>query len=165
MSTFSRTALPLPQLPTWFSAIAASFLMAGRPEGWEAKPRVLLIEDERAICELLSLYLGEQGLEVATVRSAAEARAIVARGQFRLVILDWVLEGVERLDLLQLCKARHPDIPIIVLSGADLDKPRIKAVLAQGADAVVRKQGPLDALSTAICRSLDRRQVEPLNAA
>jgi DNA-binding NtrC family response regulator len=129
------------------------------------KPRVLVIDDKDAVCNLLSLYLGEQGLEVATVRSAAEARAVIERGQFDLVILDWMLKGAERPDLLHLCTARHPDIPVIIFTAADLDEPCIKDLLARGADAVFRKKGPLDALSATICRSLARRQVQPLNAA
>jgi DNA-binding response OmpR family regulator len=110
------------------------------------------------MCELLSLYLGHKGLEVATVQRAGEARPIIERGQFDLVLLDWKLDGIEGLDLLHLSKARHPDIPVIIYTGADLNEGSLGSDLAREADAVIHKMGPLDALSTAIFRHLDQRQ-------
>jgi len=165
VTPLSETALLLPNLSTWLSAVAASCLASGRPDVRQAKPRVLVIDDESAICELLSLYLGQKGLEVATVRTAEEARGFVERGQFDLVILDWKLDGVEGLDLLHLSKARHPEIPVIIFTGTDLNEASLGSGLAREADAIVRKMGPLDALSTAIFRQLDRRHAQARNAA
>jgi two-component system, OmpR family, response regulator len=164
MSTLSATAIPLSGLPVWLSAIAGSRQARDRSEAGQTKPRVLVIDDEDTICELLSLYLADKGLEVATVRSAAEARALAGRGQFDLVILDWRLEGTEGLDLLHLWKAQHPDIPVIIYTGAHLEEPRIEGSLACEADAVVRKGKPFDELFTAIFQSLGRRQVETRSA-
>ncbi len=165
MSTSSGAALPRAALPTWFSTIATSFIAAGKSQGWETKPRVLVVDDEYAFRELLSLYLGDQGLEVATARSLVEARPVIERGQFDLVVLDWLLEGVEALGLLQLCRERRPDVPVIIFTGTDLEGHRVKDLLAQGAYAVIRKSGPLDVLSAAIRRSLEPTPVEETPAA
>ena len=164
MTPVSDTALLLPNLSTWLSAVAASCLASGHPEAQQAKPRVLVIDDEGAICELLSLYLGQKGLEVATVRSADGARGLVERGQFDLVILDWKLDRVKGLDLLHLSKVRHPEIPVIIFTGADLSEGSMERRLAREADAVIRKMGPLDALATAVFRHLEKRQAQPHNA-
>jgi len=161
----SETALPLPNLSTWLSAVAASYLGSGRPEARLAKPRVLVIDDEIAVCELLSIYLGQKGLEVATVRTTDGARTLVERGQFDVVILDWKLDELAGLDLLRLSKTRHPDIPVIVFVGPDPNEGSIVNGLAREADAIVRKMGSLEALSTAIFRHLDRRPAESRHAA
>jgi DNA-binding response OmpR family regulator len=165
MAAISEAILPLPNLSTWLSAVAASCLASGKPDVRQAKPRILVIDDESAICELLSIYLGQKGLEVATVRTTDGARTLVERGQFDLVILDWKLDGTEGLDLLHLSKARHPDIPVIIFTGADLNEGSISNGLAREADAVVRKMGPLDALASTIFRHLDRREAERHDAA
>jgi DNA-binding response OmpR family regulator len=117
------------------------------------------------MCELLSLYLGHKGLEVATVQRVGEARPIIERGHFDLVLLDWKLDGIEGLDLLHLSKALHPDIPVIIYTGADLNEGSLGSDLAREADAVIHKMGSLDALSTAIFRHLDQRQAGPRKAA
>ena len=165
MAAISEAILPLPQLPNWLTAVAASCLAPERPTVQPAKPQVLVVDDDTAVCELLSIYLGQKGLEVATVRTTDGARTLVERGQFDLVILDWRLDGLAGLDLLRLSKARHPDIPVIVFVGADPYEGSIVNGLTREADAVVRKMGPLEALSTAIFKHLDRRQAEPRHAA
>ncbi len=104
-------------------------------------------------------------MEVATVRTTDGARTLVERGQFDLVILDWRLDGTTGQDLLHLSKSRHPDIPVILFTGADLSEGSMIAGVACEADAVVRKMGPLDALASAIFRHLDRRQAERRDAA
>ena len=164
MTTTSQTAMPLPGLPNLFHAIASSIL-AGKSQLRQAKPRILVIDNERAICELLLLYLGEMNFEVATARSAHEARALLQRGQFDLVILEWMLDGVQALDLLHLSKTYHPEVPVILFTAEDVDDASLAGRLARKADAVVPKLGPLDALSKTIFRILDQRQGQPLKAA
>ena len=158
-TTISKT-LALSALP-WFATAAASWLALAHAEARTPKPKVLLIDDEGAMLELVSLYLDGQGLEVASVRSTDGARVLVERGQFDLVILDWALAGAEGAELLRLSKAQHPDIPVIIFSRGDLDQVGI----AGEADAVVRKGSPLEALSVAIVRNLARRDVRARNAA
>jgi DNA-binding response OmpR family regulator len=165
MATINGATLPLPNLSTWLSTLACSALTAGRPEVRQARPRVLVVDDESALCELLSIYLGQKGLEVATVRTADGARTLVERGQFDLVILDWKLDGVEGLDLLHLSKARHPEIPVIIFTGSDLNEGSLGRGLACEADAIVRKMGPLDALATAVLQQLNRCQTQARDAA
>jgi phosphoserine phosphatase RsbU/P len=165
MIPISEAALLLTSLSTCLCAAAVSCLVSGKPDRSEAKPRVLVIDDEAAICDLLSLYLGQQDLEVVTVRSAPEARVFLQGGQFDLVILDWKLDGAEGLDLLQLSKARHPDVPVIIYTGADLNEGSLGAGLAREADAVIRKMGPLNALSDAVSRHLERGHAQARDTA
>ncbi|MDD1750244.1 MAG: response regulator [Methanothrix sp.] len=165
MSTASGTAKPLSSLSTWFTTMMSSYLVSGSSQARQRRPRVLVIDDEGAIRELLSLYLDGKGLEVATARSADGARALVKHGQFDLVILDWMLKAADGLELLHSCKAEHPDIPVIVFTSVDLDKGYSGGGFTHGADEIVRKGGPLDALSTAVFRCLDRGQVQTPRAA
>ena len=165
MTTASEVPVPGPIFPSRCKTNAPSLGPAGTPTSARAAPRVLVVDDEGAICGLLSIYLGQKGLEVATVQRAGEARVIIERGQFDLVLLDWKLDGVEGLDLLHLSKVRHPDIPVIIYTGADLNEGSLVSGLAREADAVIPKMGPLDALSKAIFRHLDQRQAGPRKAA
>ncbi len=162
MSTVSGTAQPLSNLSSWFSTMMSSCLASRTAQSRKPRPRVLVIDDEGAIRELLSLYLDSKGLEVATVRSADGARALVAQGKFDLVVLDWMLNGADGQELLHFCKAEHPHIPIVIFSSAELDEGGGPGT---GADAVVRKGGPLDALSNTIFRILELRRVEMPHAA
>jgi DNA-binding response OmpR family regulator len=153
------------QLPPQMVPITSLLWTAGSAEDRPAKQRVLVIDDNSATCELLSLLLGQKGLEVATARTSGEGKVLVERGHFDLMILDWKLDGTEGLDLLRLSKTRHPDLPVIIFTGADADGSLFKSGLAREADAIVRKMGPLDTLCKAVFGHLGRQQVERFNAA
>jgi DNA-binding NtrC family response regulator len=157
MMTVGRAAPVLPNSPNRFRANNPSCVPEKAPEPSSAKPRVLVINDERNICELLLLYLEPLGLEVATVHRADEARTLITRGQFDLVVLDWELEGGQGLALLRLSKAEHPAIPVIIFTGGDLSDDYIENASAREADAVVRRKSSLGALVETIMRHLEPR--------
>jgi len=158
MTIASGSPTPLPTATTQFPMGGSAVSPSDAANASKRKPRVLVVDDECAIRELISLYLSGMGFEVSTAGSAEEAKTVIERGQFGIVILDWLLHGVGGLHLLRLCKAMHPDIPVIVFSGALLDESDLGGGRYGEADAVVRKGGPLEALSTAILRCLERRQ-------
>ncbi len=160
MITVSRAASALHRAPNRCSVINLSFAPAKAPKESQARPKVLVINDESNVCELLQLYLEPQGLEVATVRTAEEARTLIARGQFDLIILDWELDGGLGLALLSLSKAAHPEIPVIMFTGGDPSDAFIEDGPTREADAVVRRKGSLAALSATIFRHLELPDAE-----
>jgi DNA-binding response OmpR family regulator len=111
------------------------------------KKRLLVVDDEAGIGELLALYFKLKGLEVTTLQSTVAAIAQIEQGNFDLLILDWHLDGTDGLDLLNLSKAMHPGLPVIVFTGDSDDQSLLRTALAGRADAVVRKIGSLDALA------------------
>ena len=123
------------------------------------KSRFLIVDDDAAFCELLSLYFSAKGFEVIAVRTALEATALLEQGEFDLMILDWYLDGIDALDLLNFCKSRYPELPVIIFTGAEVEA-FLKAALAGRAEAVVRKIGSLDALSKQVCKYVGKRELE-----
>lgn len=115
-------------------------------------PKVLVIDDEKAMCEILSRYLRCKGLEVWTAQTPLEAVKSFDALRFDLVILDWDLAGVETLDLLNLFKALRPEMPVIIVTGIEVDATFLKKTLAGRAAAVLHKLGGLDALASEVNR-------------
>jgi DNA-binding response OmpR family regulator len=130
-----------------------------QPPQVEVRPpkiRLLVVDDEQPICELLELYFGIKGLQVTTVRKVAEARTLIDRGEFDLLILEWKLEGADGLDLLNLSKTKHPGLPVLIFTGREDGEDLLKKTFAGRADAVVRKLGSFDALAAEVFAHLDR---------
>jgi DNA-binding NtrC family response regulator len=121
--------------------------------GEAVKPRILVIDDDACFCELLSLYFVAKGFDVITARTAEQAERFVDQGRFDLVILDWYLGGEDALELLNSCKKRHPGVPVIIFTGAEVDM-LLKAALAGRVDGVIRKMGSLESLSSQVCHYL-----------
>lgn len=118
------------------------------------KRKVLVVDDEAAICDLLSLYLGWKGLEVKTAQNPAEAVILVNETEFDLVILDWDLDGIEALDLLNFFKGTRPQMSVIVYTAQAVDEAFLKTALEGRADAILRKLGSLDAFWKEVSRQL-----------
>ena len=119
---------------------------------------VLVVDDEAAICELLSLYLSWKGLQVSTAQSAGEAVVRSREKEFDLIILDWDLAGVEALDLLNYFKGTRPGTPVIVFTGKEMDDIFLKKALAGRADGMLRKLGSLDSLWKEVSQQLTKRR-------
>ena len=72
----------------------------GTPSG---SPHLLVVDDDREIRDLLSMYFGQQGIEVAAVEDGAAMDAWLAQNSTDLVILDLMLPGEDGLSLAHRC--------------------------------------------------------------
>jgi DNA-binding NtrC family response regulator len=117
------------------------------------KPRLLIVDDEQGVCDLLAVYFEHRGLEVVTAQSDAAARFLLRQNRFDLVIVDWNLSGSgDGLDLLGYIQVMHPGLPAVVYTGVPDSENLLAQALADKAEAVIRKNGPLAALA----REVDR---------
>jgi len=78
-------------------------------------PRVLFVDDELDICDVVALYLRERGFATVTAGRGATARELLTKEPFDLVIVDAVLPDVRGLELASLARARA--IPVLIVSG------------------------------------------------
>lgn len=101
------------------------------------KARVLIVEDERQIGDLIHLYLQKEGLETRLVDTAEKALEELHRESFDLVVLDINLPGMDGFELLQQLR-RESDIPVVIVSARAEDEDLILG-LGIGADEFVTK--------------------------
>jgi DNA-binding response OmpR family regulator len=118
------------------------------------KPRILFLDDEPHMRNLLSLYLRHEGMEIAAVATSQEAKALFCETPFDLTILDWYLGGEDGWDMLNFIKSKNSKHPVIIYSGVDEDELAQKKAFLGRADAVVRKRASLASLLAEIRRHL-----------
>jgi two-component system phosphate regulon response regulator PhoB len=102
--------------------------------------KILVVEDERAIREMLAFNLGRAGYEVRPAVDGREAREAIADGHPDLVLMDWMLPDVSGLELTRQLK-RDPqtrEIPVIMLTARVEEDDRV-AGLDGGADDYIVK--------------------------
>ena len=128
--------------------------------------RVLVVEDETAIAELISINLRHAGYEVTVVADSTRALAEVDRVLPDLVLLDWMLPGQSGLSLAKRWRgeARTKDMPIIMLTARG-DEPDMVAGLDAGADDYLAKPFSTNALMARIRAVLRRKAPEALDSA
>lgn len=100
-------------------------------------PHVLLVDDDRELCDLLSRFLSRHGLRVSVVHDGKSMARTLASSRINLVILDLMLPGDDGLTLCRKLRAEST-VPIIMLTAMGEDVDRIIG-LEMGADDYIAK--------------------------
>ncbi len=126
--------------------------------------RVLVVEDESAIAELIAINLRHAGHEVTIAATAAQAHSEVGRVLPDLVVLDWMLPGESGLALARRWRAdpRTRELPLIMLTARAEESDKV-AGLDAGADDYLSKPFSTQELMARIRAVLRRRAPEALD--
>ncbi len=87
-------------------------------------PRILLIEDDHDLSEVVTLHLQEDGFTVVPVHNGRDGLSSFVNGEWDLIILDWMLPHMSGLDVLREIRTKNVQIPILMLTarGEETDK-------------------------------------------
>ena len=99
--------------------------------------KVLIIEDELEIAELISLYLKKDGIEAVVSDTGEAGLDHFHREKFDLVVLDLNLPGIDGFEFLQQVR-KSSNIPVVIVSSRDSDEDMVLG-LGIGADDFVPK--------------------------
>jgi len=130
-----------------------------------AKERILVVEDDDDILQLLKYNLAKDGYRVTGAVSGEEALKAVKLSVPDLILLDLMLPGIDGLEVCRALKrdGRTGDIPIIMLT-AKGEEADIVTGLELGADDYVTKPFSPRVVLARVRTVLRRRQAEPLAA-
>jgi two-component system phosphate regulon response regulator OmpR len=104
----------------------------------ELKTRILVVDDDQRLRDLLTRYLGEQKFEVRAVRDAPEMDKYLARERYDLMVLDLMLPGEDGLAICRRLRATGTAPAIIMLTAKGDEVDRIVG-LEMGADDYLPK--------------------------
>lgn len=100
-------------------------------------PHVLVVDDDRRLCQLLGRFLGSNGMMVTLAESAADARRHLESLKFDLMVVDRMMPGEDGLSLIKSVRATSA-IPILMLTAMGDTPHRIEG-LERGADDYMAK--------------------------
>jgi DNA-binding response OmpR family regulator len=122
-------------------------------------PRVLIVEDDNAMRDLVGYALAEEGMEVKAVADGERALEVFSgSGPFDLVVLDVMLPGI---DGVAVCKelTSKSDTPVIMLTARD-DETSVVVGLEVGADDYITKPFSHRELVSRVRATLRRRRID-----
>ena len=81
--------------------------------------RMLIVEDERDICECLSDFFTAKGFSVASAFSGEEALDQLDAESVDVILLDILLPGISGMEVLRRAKAKHPRATVVMVTALD----------------------------------------------
>ena len=121
---------------------------------------ILVVDDEEDIREIVSGILSDEGHETRTAHDADSALAAISDRVPRLVFLDIWMQGsrLDGLSLLDEIKARHPDLPVVMISGHGNIETAVSAI-KRGAFDFIEKPFKADRLILSAERALENSKL------
>jgi two-component system response regulator AtoC len=124
----------------------------------EERAKVLVVEDEEGLRELLKASLGRLGHQVRACASAEDALACLASYDPDVVLTDLKLPGMSGEDLLRRLKRLKPALPVVVLSGFGRAKDIVDVIRA-GAEDYLSKPVEASDLQVVLLKALEKQRL------
>lgn len=126
--------------------------------------RVLIVDDENIILDILQEHLGTRGFECVVAGTPGEALVLLREREADLLLTDIVMPGMSGIDLAQSARNLWPDLGVIVMTGKQDVTTAISALRA-GADDYVLKPFDFEEMLICIDRALEKRRLVRENRA
>jgi two-component system response regulator HydG len=118
--------------------------------------KILVVDDDLKMCELLSDILKDEGFSVTISRDGLKALEILKKEEFDVILTDLKMGGMDGIDLLGEAKQVAPLTPVIIMTAFGTIETAIKA-MKMGAYDYFLKSGQIEELLLTIKRSLEHR--------
>ena len=134
--------------------------MASKPPGGRlAEERILVLDDEPAVLEVLTQHLGSLGYECSATLSPVEGIERIGRQSFDLILTDLRMPELDGMEVVRRAKKIAPDVPVVVVTALNDITNAIQA-MRLGADDYVLKPFDLQEITRAASRAIDQRRIK-----
>ncbi|MGZ5433866.1 MAG: sigma-54-dependent transcriptional regulator [Thermoanaerobaculia bacterium] len=124
--------------------------------------RVLIIDDEEVLREVLEAVLRREGFDVVSAASAEEGLSLLDREDIDLIILDMMLPGMSGAEALRVIKETDPDIPVVIITAYSSIDGAIDA-MKRGAYHYIPKPFKNEEVVITINKALEQRRLSQEN--
>ncbi len=104
--------------------------------------RILLVEDDREIAEIVKLHLGDHGFEVMHAANGVDALALLKTGAPDMVVLDLMLPDIAGLELCRRIRAGDGYLPVLMLTARSSETDRVLGLELGADDYLTKPFGP-----------------------
>jgi DNA-binding response OmpR family regulator len=140
---------------SWFSENDYT-INAGRGGSMESSLKLLIIDDDQSILNLLENYLTSIGYDVVCTTSSLDGLKQIEdeTNQFDLIITDLIMPDISGIGLISILKKDNPQIPIIAITGKGAEPEKLS--MEAKADAVLQKPFEMSYLKKMISELLSQ---------
>ncbi|MDO8960006.1 MAG: sigma-54 dependent transcriptional regulator [Rhodocyclaceae bacterium] len=129
-----------------------------------SKGRLLIIDDEKVAVKNLEHVLKKEGYEVVATQSGSNALAHLDKQAFDVVLTDLRMEKIDGMQILQKCRANHPDTEVILITGHATLESAVEA-MKHGAFYYIAKPFRLDEVRKVVAEAMEKIRLRAENQA
>ena len=104
----------------------------------DKKPKVLIVDDEEVVCDLLTRELGERGWACTTAFEAGDALIQLDSQRYNVALVDIRLPGTSGMELLREIRQNQPDTAVIMITAIDEVNTAVEAMKLGASDYIVK---------------------------
>jgi len=120
-----------------------------------AGEKILIVDDEKSMCQYLSIMLKKEGYKVKTASSGSKAVSEVRDTNFDAVITDIRMEGMDGIEVLSAVKEIDPSLPVIIMTAYASQKTAIEALNKGAFHYLIKRAAKNDQIKMVIRNALD----------
>jgi len=121
--------------------------------------RILIVDDEEMICDMLSRRLTKEGYSCVTAHSGREALTHFYKDAFSLIISDIKMPEMDGIELLKKVKTMHPKMIVIIVTAYPEIDMAVEAMRVGAYDFII-KPADLDLVLLSVRRALEKKRLE-----
>lgn len=118
---------------------------------------ILVVDDDKEIANLISIYLRNEGFQIQQAHNGVEALSALLENKINLIILDIMLPGIDGVEVCRKVREQSA-IPILMLSAKTLDMDKVLGLMSGADDYMIKPFNPLEL--AARVKSLLRRSLQ-----
>jgi two-component system response regulator PilR (NtrC family) len=127
-----------------------------------AGERILVVDDEKSMCQFLSIMLRKEGYDITTVSTGKKAIEEVSGSRYDVVLTDIKMAGMDGMEVLREIKRIDPTMPVVIMTAYASQKTAIEAV-NQGAFHYLIKHAKNEEIKMVVRNALDMKRMRTEN--
>ena len=125
----------------------------------DSKPKILVVDDEKIVCDMARRCLELEGYEVTTFTDSTQALDVLRQERFDVMIADLKMKEVDGLQLLEFVRENWPETKVIMLTAFATVETAVEAFHKQAFDYFT-KPVRIDDLKASVARALKARSAD-----
>ncbi len=128
-----------------------------------AGEKILIVDDEKSMCQYLSIMLKKEGYTVKTANNGKKAVSDIKSSNFDAVITDIRMEGMDGIEVLKSAKEIDPTLPVIIMTAYASQKTAIEALNMGAYHYLVKRAAKNEEIKMVVRNALDMHKVKSEN--
>ncbi|NCQ59509.1 MAG: response regulator [Myxococcales bacterium] len=104
--------------------------------------KVLVVDDDEAICEFMETFLSKDGYSVTTVTDPAAAEGEIREGGYHLVVLDLMMPGMDGIAVLERIRKVDNDVAVVIFTGYPSLETAVRSMKLEAVDYLKKPFDP-----------------------